>query len=274
LSQMDIVLSKYKRLSMLARIARDRRAAFAIAQDYRNGERVGRHAHPVGQLLHATSGVMIALADKHVWTVTPGRALWIPAHIEHSFRMRGTVKVRALYVRPGVLSTMGNDVTDVVVSPLANELIVRLVDLDREDAKSNTRSRLRDAILPVLRLELASSPGTREGLRIPSNAAASAIAKSILANPEDRLVMEQLARRYGIGAKTLSRRFTAETGLTPDAWRRTARLNEAAARLRTGQTVSEVAYDLGYETVSGFCRAYHTHFSETPGSARSDAARV
>jgi AraC-like DNA-binding protein len=44
---------------------------------------------------------------------------------------------------------------------------------------------------------------------------------------------------------------------------------EAAARLKRGQTVSRVAFDLGYETVSGFCHAYRSCFGETPGSARA-----
>jgi len=260
-----------KGANILARIERHRDPVFAIAQDYRDGERIAPHTHAVCQLMHATSGVMVAMAESRVWTVTPGRALWIPARVEHSIRMRGAVKVRALYVRPGLFSTMGGEVTNVVVSSLANELILRLVDLDLNEDKF----RLRTLIPPILRTELASAPGKREGLRIPSSAAANAVAKSILANPEDRTTIEALARRYGIGAKTLARRFGVETGLTPDAWRRLARLDEAAARLRLGQSVSQVAFDLGFETVSGFCRAYHASFGETPGSTKTrDAARL
>jgi AraC-like DNA-binding protein len=237
---------------------------FAIAQDYSDGKRIPAHTHPVCQLLHAVSGVMIARVENRVWTVPPGRALWIPAHVEHAFRMHGAVEMRALFLRPDVMPMLGDDVSVVRVSALAKELILRLLDVD-EKADAPRTSRL---ICQLLMLEIAPSLEVSQGLRLPTNAAARSIAEFILVNPSDRTGFATLAKRHGIGAKTLSRKFVAETGLAPDTWRRLARLNEAAARLETGQTVSQVTFDLGYETVSGFCQAYRACFGKTPGATR------
>lgn len=254
-------------LHMLRRIQRDPRSIFAVAQDYSDGAHVPAHTHPVCQLLHAVSGVMIARIENRVWTVPPGRALWIPARVEHAFKMRGTVEIRTLFLRPDAVPTLASNVSVVRVSALAKELILSLLDADKKADATRTSG----LIQPLLLLELASSLEVNHGLRLPSSALARSVAEFILANPGDRTGFAALAKRHGIGAKTLSRKFVAETGLAPDTWRRVARLNEAAARLKTGQTVSRVTFDLGYETVSGFCRAYRACFGETPGSARSGA---
>lgn len=56
--------------------------------------------------------------------------------------------------------------------------------------------------------------------------------------------------------------------MTPDAWRRHARLLEAVARLRTGAGVTEIALDLGYRSVSAFSQAFRASFGVSPGRAR------
>ena len=53
-------------------------------------------------------------------------------------------------------------------------------------------------------------------------------------------------------ARTLARRFQSETGLSFGAWRQQARVLEAMGRLGGGDPVTQVALDLGYESVSAF----------------------
>jgi AraC-like DNA-binding protein/quercetin dioxygenase-like cupin family protein len=253
-----------KAAQILEDIARDPRPVFAVAEDYEDGARVASHSHPVCQLLHAVAGVMLARIDDRLWTIPPGRALWIPAKVKHSFSMRGAVRVRALFVRPDNVADFKHDVVVLRVSSLAEQLIQRLVDTDENEAAAE----IRRLIVPLLMAELRASPRATQGLRLPKDRAARSVAKLIAAHPEDRTEFPTLARRCGIGIKTLSRRFVAETGVTPDAWRRLARLSEAAARLQAGQSVSKVAFDLGYATVSGFCQAYRACYGETPGWVR------
>jgi AraC-like DNA-binding protein/mannose-6-phosphate isomerase-like protein (cupin superfamily) len=251
-------------LQLLKRIERDPRPVFAVAQDYGDGQRVATHRHSVCQLLHAVSGVMIARIANRVWMVPPGRAIWIPANIEHSFRMRGAVQVRALFVRSSLCPALDREGSVVRVSALAKELILRLLDT----GKNASATPARRLMLSLLMLELAPSAQMHPEIRLPLDARARSVANFILANPGDRTQFAALAKRHGIGVKSLSRRFVEGTGLAPDTWRRLARLHEAAARLRTGQSVARVAFDLGYETLSGFCHAYRACFGETPGSTR------
>ncbi|MCC6921248.1 MAG: AraC family transcriptional regulator [Alphaproteobacteria bacterium] len=56
--------------------------------------------------------------------------------------------------------------------------------------------------------------------------------------------------------------------MTPDAWRRHARLLEAVARPRSGASVTAIALDLGYQSVSAFSQAFRASFGASPGRAR------
>ncbi len=53
--------------------------------------------------------------------------------------------------------------------------------------------------------------------------------------------------------------------MTFTAWRQRALLLRSLAMLAAGQSVTTVAFDLGYETVSAFIELFHAYFGTTPG---------
>ena len=62
-----------------------------------------------------------------------------------------------------------------------------------------------------------------------------------------------LAYSQGVGsAREVARLFLRETGMSFGAWRQQARVLEAMGRLGGGEPVTQVALDLGYDSVSAF----------------------
>ena len=57
---------------------------------------------------------------------------------------------------------------------------------------------------------------------------------------------------------------SAETGLTFGAWQRQARLLRALELLGTGLGVGDVAFTLGYESISAFIAMFRRTFGTTP----------
>ena len=55
-----------------------------------------------------------------------------------------------------------------------------------------------------------------------------------------------------VSPRTLSRSFVSETGMTYPDWCTKLKLLEAIGRLQTGENISQVAADLGYESTSAF----------------------
>jgi len=238
--------------------------AFALARDYPDGALVPEHHHAAGQLLHTLSGVLLAQTPGRAWAVPPGRALWIPPALPHSFAMRGDVRLRTLYVREREWPAAPEAACVVLVTPLVRELILRALD----GTEPSTDSDVTTLVMPLLLAELTSAARENLGLPLPASPQLQAFADAVRRNPSDRRRLEDVARAHGLTGKTFQRRFVAETGMTPDAWRRHARLLEAVARLRTGAGVTEIALDLGYRSVSAFSQAFRASFGVSPGRAR------
>ena len=85
------------------------------------------------------------------------------------------------------------------------------------------------------------------------------------------LDVHRLARRLGVSARYVQMLF-AEMGTTPRAFIQNRRLELAARRLeREGGdvTVTDVAYDVGFNDLSSFCRAFRRRFEMSPRNYRA-----
>lgn len=85
------------------------------------------------------------------------------------------------------------------------------------------------------------------------------------------LDVHRLARRMSVSARYVQMLF-AELGTTPRGYIQERRLELAARRLeREGHatTVTDVAYDVGFNDLSSFCRAFRRRFRTSPKNYRS-----
>lgn len=78
--------------------------------------------------------------------------------------------------------------------------------------------------------------------------------------------LDAMAREVGCSPFYLSRTFSKETGQTIPQYLRQLRLERAAELLRTGRyNVTEVALEVGYNSLSHFSQAFHQQFGCCPG---------
>jgi len=90
------------------------------------------------------------------------------------------------------------------------------------------------------------------------------IADALTTNPADARTLGELAATAGTTERTVARLFLKETGLTFGQWRRQLRLLAALERLGAGESVSNVALDIGYEDVSSFIAVFKSALGDTP----------
>lgn len=84
------------------------------------------------------------------------------------------------------------------------------------------------------------------------------------------LNMADLAREAGLSASRFHRLYRDTYGQSPKQAQIDARLRRAVdLLLTTGQSVSAIAYDLGYENVSSFTNLFKRRFGMTPGAFRA-----
>ncbi|WP_420225979.1 helix-turn-helix domain-containing protein [Pigmentiphaga litoralis] len=79
----------------------------------------------------------------------------------------------------------------------------------------------------------------------------------------------RLARAVGLPEKKLQSGFRARVGTSVHAHLRALRLRHAAQRLASGASVTDVAFDVGYDNLSHFGKAFRAHFGVLPSDYRS-----
>ena len=77
-----------------------------------------------------------------------------------------------------------------------------------------------------------------------------------------------LAKQYHICPETLIRQFKKQTGMSPNAYLNNVRVEKAKELLKEGQSISEVAYRLGFADQSHFQKIFTHYTAATPGQYR------
>jgi AraC-like DNA-binding protein len=233
---------------------------YAQARVYPSGHRLAPHSHPTAQLLYAATGVMTVRTEAGVWVAPPQRAVWIPAGTEHETTVRGELSLHSLFIWPDCAGWMPAAPAVVGVTPLLRALILAAIELPERFAPGGREERILNLILDEMRA-LSTAP---LHLPEPSDRRLLSIAATIRHDPADRRGLAEWARSAGASERTLARLFQSETGMTFAEWRRQARLLAALAALAEGRSVSEVAYDVGYESPSAFVAMFRRSLGQTP----------
>jgi AraC-like DNA-binding protein len=74
----------------------------------------------------------------------------------------------------------------------------------------------------------------------------------VLAAPSAALSLDEAASRVGLSRRSFTRRFCEQLGVSFVAWREQACLLAAIARFARGDSITHVAYDLGYSSTTAF----------------------
>ena len=236
------------------------RPVAAMAKGFPAGHRIPPHSHPRGQLLHAVSGTMRVLTPAGAFVVPPLRAVWVPPGLEHEVRMAGPVEMRTLYIAADADPALPQDCRVLDVSLLLRELILAAI---AEPVEYDTEGRA-GLVMRLILTELRRLPAEPLGLPMPRDSRLLRLCHGLLDDPGSLLNLEQWASQSGASARTLTRLFQRETGMSFRRWRERARLAEAMARLAQGDSIARVAHVLGYESPSAFTVMFRRQLGVAP----------
>jgi AraC-like DNA-binding protein len=200
-----------------------------------------------------------------MWIVPPQRALWMPAGVVHGIEMLDQVSMRTLYLRDDAAATMPASCRVLQVSPLLRELIVRATELPLHYDEEGVTGHL----VALLLAELHGSQTLGLHLPMPHSQRLAVLCRSLLDHPGDRRTLAQWAQTLNTSERTLARLFQKETSLSFAAWRQQARVLEAMGRLGGGAPVTQVALDLGYDSVSAFSAMFRRAAGASPSTFRT-----
>jgi AraC-like DNA-binding protein len=221
---------------------------------------IAEHRHTWDQLTYATEGVMSVITADGTWVVPPHRAVWVPAGTLHTEIYSGPVAARSLYLVPQLSKFGTRECTGMNVSPLLRELILKAISIGALDSAVPEQSRLIDVILDQLD-ERATVPLQ---LKMPIDPRASRVAAMLEADPASNEPLSAIAKRAGASTRTLERVFLAETGVSFQHWRQRLRLIHALRLLAAGESVTNVALEVGYSSTSAFIAMFRRELHTTP----------
>jgi len=243
------------------------RAVAAMPKDFAQDFVIEPHSHERAQLIFATAGTMRVVTGPAMWVVPPQRALWMPAGIVHGIEMLDRVSMRTLYLRNDVAGIMPASCRVLQVSPLLRELIVRATELPLHYNEEGAPGHL----VALLLAELHGAQALGLHLPMPHSQRLAMLCRALLDNPGGRRTLADWAQTLNTSERTLARLFQKETALSFAAWRQQARVLEAMGRLGSGAPVTQVALDLGYDSVSAFSAMFRRAAGASPSAYRHRA---
>lgn len=234
----------------------------ALARHYPGGLNIPMHRHSRTQFLYTRSGVALVATERGRWMIPPDHALLIPRNIEHKVEMFSCVEMHSVYMRdydhgdyPCVLS----------VNELTRSLLSEVVKQETPD-KDDERSRL---LFELLMHEIKRLPVRELGLPFPQKPALVALCKAFLQAPDPAASIDSWAERLSMSRRSFTRLFRAQTGVSFVMWRQQACIFASLPKLASGDAITSVAFDTGYESAA----AYTTMFKRMLGSSPRDYMR-
>ena len=146
------------------------------------------------------------------------------------------------------------------MSTLLRELIVEATRIPIEYDVDSRDGRVMTLIVD----EIRTAHRTPLHVPMPQHPKLVRVCHAILKDPAQNDVLDDWAVLAGMSRRTFTRLFRSETGVTFATWRQNVRLIEAMSRLSTGQSVTAVAFDVGYSSPSAFTAMFRRAFGVPP----------
>jgi AraC-like DNA-binding protein len=219
------------------------------------------HSHRKGQLSYTTRGIATLETEDGLWIAPPNSAVWIPGGVRHSLKGTDRIAFRFLFVDESVVEGLPGECCILSVAPLLRELLLKFLEKPALYPTGDTRE---ERLVAVLLDELAAAKREPLHLPMPKDARLRRLARMMMDDPSQRWTIDEWSARIGTSPRTLGRHFQEETGLTFGVWRRQLQLSVALRWLEKGESVTNVALDLGYENSSAFITMFKRALGQTP----------
>jgi AraC-like DNA-binding protein len=241
---------------------------FGINQDVASLDS-GWQTFPGHYLLYASSGVFTLDVEDKRWHLPPQRAAWVAADESIRIHAKGPITSSSiLFAKDSILPPPSNCQV-FAVTPLAREMILYAMRWGiNRDPEDMVAERFFGAVADVCS-ELATHAEQFWLPRAFSDDLNQAM-EYILDHLGHQLRIEDISSVINVSERTLARRFVEEAHLTCGQFIRRARMVQALQLLaQPGASVTEVAYAVGFESISAFNSGFRRFTQETPTEYRN-----
>ncbi|HEY6882298.1 MAG TPA: helix-turn-helix transcriptional regulator [Polyangiales bacterium] len=259
-------LSQAATKERLARIGLEqaRAASFAFVED-QSQLRYHAHVHARHQLLYAFEGSVRLEVEDARYVLPPQRVAFIPAGVRH-VTIVPKVRIASVYLSRRMVPNAPEGVRVLIATPLLRELMLYATHWPPQ---RDPRDRVANAFFASFGLLLSQWLATPVSGRLPRGESREVRAAiDYIGEHLADATLEAAAKHAGTSARTLRRRIHEELGTHFRALHAEARLLRAMELLQD-HSVTQVAYALGYESLSAFSHRFARFAGELPSAYRA-----
>jgi AraC-like DNA-binding protein len=228
------------------------------------------HAHTEHEIFLPLQGEIRIRVGEKLLKAGPGKMIYLPPETDHAFEASDTsqgerlillVEATAWKARNGCESPA--KVAE--ASQLAKELLFHLLIHPETKAGKALIDTLLVTLSETLETAVEAKAVDHLSARVKDPRLLRAI-EYLEANYKEAVSMEQVARHSGLGLRTLNRLFLEEISLSPKQVVTLHRIEEAKRLLKKRMSVTDVALEVGYQSLSQFIH----NFRNATGMLPSD----
>lgn len=225
------------------------------------------HKHHKGQLTYVEGGVAFLYTRDKTYFLPARHYMWVPAGVEHYFQHR----YPANYVRTIYFFTDEDDDLDPFykqtgiypVSNLLLEMILYTTKWDKDVLPGSNGYRFVKAIKNILP-DISSTP-LPINLPTTQHPRMKPVLKYIQENLAEPLTLESIGTEFNYSERTLTRMFRSTMDISFFQYLKLARMIRAMGYLlETEKSISEIAWDTGYNSVSAFSNTFYKLVGKRP----------
>ena len=231
-----------------------------------------RHMHISPEIVMVNRGVLHMAIDDKVYEMPSGTCAFIPPLIPHEFISNVDNECRVITFAKEILfescprQGFGR-VERYLFVP--SEILFKLVEFYLPTRHGVGDTALAMAVLMPMLYEIAEQCGFKADGEMKSDAFLSVL-KYLSENYREQLSLEQVAVRAGLHPVSLSRTFSARTGISFTKFMKYLRATAAADLMKIGNmSFTEIAFEVGFGSVRSFNRAFFELFEITPSEYKA-----
>ena len=220
---------------------------------------------PEHKLVYVRSGRFELAGPRGDWMIPASHMVFVPAGRPYVAHTPAATTLLVVHLSPDDMSWQHEGCWASPVSPLAREMLVYALRWQPEQSRSE---RLAQTFFHTIGLLCCDWFARERILWLPA-AQSREIEKAVrhVVGHLDAASVDHAAAAAGLSARTLRRRFSAETGMSWRRFVREARMRRAVEMLAEGRMrVSEVALAVGFSSMGAFTQAFTSFAGKTPSA--------
>ncbi|KUY30653.1 AraC family transcriptional regulator [Elizabethkingia ursingii] len=229
------------------------------------------HRHTKGQLSYVEGGIAYITTNNKTYVVPAKHFFWIPQGMDHLLRIGHSATVlRSLYFYAY------DDHTDPFYTKLgiypASELLIQMIKYteiwDEKHVKSkdhnfeflislkNILPKISNEALPII-------------LPMTDDQQMNKILHYLDSNINETLTLISISKRFGMSERSVSRLFRSALDISFLQYLKTLRMVKAIELiLKSNKSINEIAYEVGYSSISTFSDTFHEFTQSRPSDLR------